>query len=88
MKNSIKYKGKLNVIGPVIRKYREDLGLSQLDLSAKLTLIGIDIPKNSVQRLENGNRIIKEYELAAIAKILNVSTDELLKDFRKELDEQ
>lgn len=46
MKNSTKYKGKLNVIGPIIRKYREDLGLSQLDLSAKLTLLGTDLIKN------------------------------------------
>ena len=66
---------------------RQDLCLSQVDLSAKLTLLGIDIPKNSVQRLENGNRIIKEYELAAIAKIINVSTEELLKEFRKERDQ-
>lgn len=85
MKNSVKYNGKLNVIGSVIRKYRENNHLSQADLSAKLTLLGIDIPKNSVQRLENGNRVIKDYELAGIAKILNVSTDELLSDFMKDL---
>lgn len=85
MKNSVKYNNKLNVIGPVIRKYREKANLSQADLSAKLTLLGIDVPKNSVQRLECGDRIIKDYELAGIAKILNVSTDLLLKDFIKEL---
>ena len=85
MKNSVKYEGKLNVIGYVIRKYREEANLSQADLSAKLTLLGIDIPKNSVQRLECGDRIIKDYELAGISKILNVSTDTLLKDFIKGL---
>ena len=81
MKNSVKYEGKLNVIGPVIRKYREEANLSQADISAKLTLLGIDVPKNSVQRLECGDRIIKDYELAGIAKILGVSTDTLLKVF-------
>lgn len=85
MRNSVKYDGKLNVIGSVIRKYREASQLSQADLSAKLALLGIDIPKNSIQRLECGARIIKEYELAGIAKILNVSTDELLADFMKDL---
>ena len=75
MKNSVKYNDKLNVIGPVIRKYREQANLSQADVSAKLTLLGIDVPKNSIQRLESGDRIIKDYELAAISKILNVSTD-------------
>lgn len=85
MRNSVKYDGKLNVIGSAIRKYREASQLSQADLSAKLALLGIDIPKNSIQRLECGTRIIKEYELAGIAKILNVSTDELLADFMKDL---
>ena len=85
MKNSVKYNDKLNVIGPVIRTYREQANLSQADVSAKLTLLGIDVPKNSVQRLESGDRIIKDYELAAISKILNVSTDTLLKDFLDKL---
>ena len=85
MKNNIKYNGKLNVIGSVIREYRENQNLSQADLSAKLTLLGIDIPKNSVQRLECGNRIIKDFELAGISKVLNVSTDVLLKNFIKSL---
>ena len=85
MKNSVKYNDKLNVIGPVIRTYREQANLSQADVSAKLTLLGIDVPKNSIQRLESGDRIIKDYELAAISKILNVSTDTLLKDFLDKL---
>lgn len=85
MKNSVKYGNKLNVIGPTIRKYREKCNLSQAELSAKLLLLGIDIPKNSMQRLECGDRVIKDYELAGISKILNVSTDILLKDFIKDL---
>lgn len=85
MKNSVKYNDKLNVIGSVIRTYREQANLSQADVSAKLTLLGIDVPKNSIQRLESGDRIIKDYELAAISKILNVSTDTLLKDFLDKL---
>lgn len=85
MNNNVKYNGKLNVIGSVIREYRENQNLSQSDLSAKLTLLGIDIPKNSVQRLECGSRIIKDFELAGISKVLNISTDVLLKDFIKSL---
>ena len=85
MKNSVKYNSKLNVLGSIIRNYREKRQLSQAELSAKLTLLGIDIPKNSIQRLESGTRIIKDYELAGIAKVLNVSIDELLKDFMKDL---
>ena len=85
MKNSIKYDNKLNVIGPIIRKYRESSNLSQAELSAKLLLLGIDIPKNSFQRLECGDRIIKDYELAGISKVLGISPNLLLEDFLKKL---
>lgn len=85
MKNSVRYDSKLNVIGSIIRSYREKCNLSQAELSAKLLLLGIDIPKNSIQRLECGNRIIKDYELGAIAKVLNVSPSTLLEDFMKKL---
>lgn len=85
MKNNIRYGEKLNIIGPLIRKYREQSNLSQSELSNKLLLIGIDIPKNSIQRLECGDRIIKDYELAGISKVLSISIDELLKDFINKL---
>ena len=49
-------------------------------------LLGIDIPKNSLQRLECGKRIIKEYELIAISKALDISIDLLVEDFLKELE--
>lgn len=86
MKNSTKYNDNLNVIGEKIKYYREINNLSLSQLSDKLQLIGIDIPKNSLQRLEKGDRIIKEYELAGFSKIFKVPTDELLKDFLKELE--
>lgn len=85
MNNSIRYNGKLNVIGNIIRKYRLSANLSQDDVSSKLLLLGINIHPKSYQRLENGERAIRDYELGAIAKVLNVSTDELLKDFMKDL---
>lgn len=86
MNNNTNYNGKLNVLGPVIKEYRIASGLSQTELSAKLLLLGIDVPKNSVQRLEDGKRVIKDYELGAISKVLQISTDTLLKDFIKSLD--
>ena len=86
MNNSVKYNDKLNVIGEKLKSYRELNKLSQAQVSSKLQLIGIDIPKNSLQRLENGKRILRDYELAGFSKIFNVSIDEMLKEFIKELE--
>ena len=86
MKNSTRYNGKLNILGNIIKQYRESNDLTLMELSNKLLLIGIDIPKNSLQRLEQGKRIIKDYELAGFSKVFNVSTDTLLSNFAKELE--
>lgn len=79
MKNTIKYNGKLNAIGDKIKEYRIKNNMTQKELSEKLQLYGIDLNKNSLQKVERGDRIIKEYELAVFCEVLNVSADEILK---------
>ena len=85
MNKIIKYNDKLNVIGDKIRNYREKEKLSLSQMSDKLMLMGIDIPKSSLQNIEKGKRVVKEYEFYALCKFFNVSMEEMLKDFIKEL---
>lgn len=67
MKNTIKYKdGKLNAVGKTIKEYRKNRKITQVQLSNKMQLLGIDISIDSLKKIENGKRIIKEYELARI----------------------
>ncbi len=84
MNKFIKYNDEsLNVIGKKVRKFREANNWSLTDLSNKLMLLGIDIPKSSLQNIEMGRRIVKEYEFYALCKIFDVSMEEMLKDFIK-----
>ena len=85
MNKFIKYNNKLNVIGSKVRKYRENNKWSLTDLSNKLMLLGIDIPKSSLQNIEMGKRVVKEYEFYALCKVFNVSMEEMLKDFIRDL---
>lgn len=85
MNKIIKYNGKLNVIGSNIKRYREAEHLSLTQLSNKLLLLGIDIPKSSLQNIEVGKRVVKEYEFYALCKVFNVSMEDMLKDFIKEI---
>ena len=43
-----------------------------------LQMAGLDIDKNAVQRMESGERFITDIELKSIAKVLDVSYQELL----------
>lgn len=85
MNKIIKYNNKLNVIGDKVRKYREKEKLSLSQMSDKLMLMGIDIPKSSLQNIEKGKRVVKEYEFYALCKFFNITMEEMLKDFIKEL---
>lgn len=80
MKNTIKYMGQLNAVGTKIKEYRIKRNISQKQFTEKVQLYGIDLNKNSLQKIERGDRIIKEYELAVFCEILKVSSDEILKD--------
>ena len=83
--NVKRYNGKLNVIADNLRQIRESKNMSLAVLSDKLQLLGVDIPKPSLQNIENGKRIVKEYEFYAICKVLEVPIEEMLKDFIKEI---
>lgn len=82
-----KLNGKLNIVGKNIELYREkNNNMSRQSLSDKLILIGIDISAQSIFDIEKGTRTVIDYELCAIAKILNTTSDELMKDFYDYLD--
>ena len=81
-----KYKalhGKLNVTGENINRTTLEQNISAQQLSDKLIMIGLDIHRQAIYDIESGKRTVADYELCAIAEMLNVSADILLKDFSK-----
>jgi transcriptional regulator with XRE-family HTH domain len=52
-------------------------GWSQDRLATKLQLLGWDTSRESVTRLENGDRRVPDLELFVVAKVLGVKTDDL-----------
>ncbi len=85
MYQSSKYNDRLNVTGKKIKELRLKNNLSLSNLSIKLALMGIDISKPSLHKLENGNRVIKDYELYGLSEVFNVPVSELLSDFASEI---
>ena len=75
-----KNKGKNNLCGEQIRTLRlnSPAKLSQRALADKMQLIGIDVDKNAIQRIECGKRFVTDIELKAFAQIFAVSVDALL----------
>lgn len=54
------------------------MGISQRELADKMQLVGIDIDKNAIQRIECGKRFVTNIEIIAFTKVFNVTFEELL----------
>ena len=72
------FDGKKNICGKMVKESRKKLGLTQEDLAAKLQVSGVVIDRNSISRIESGDRFVADYELRALSLILNVSLSYLL----------
>ena len=70
--------GKNNLCGANISKFRTEMKLSQRELADRMQLVGIDINKNAIQRIECGKRFVTDIEIIAFSKIFSVPYEELL----------
>ena len=68
-----------NISGEKIREFRlaSPKKMSQRALADKMQLLGIDVDKNAIQRIECGKRFITDIELVAFAEVFGVSVEEL-----------
>ena len=67
-----------NLIGERLRQLRGIRNLSQRDLARELQLIGIDMDKNVITRIETNKRYVADFELQALKEIFDVSYDYLI----------
>ncbi|MFR5507939.1 MAG: helix-turn-helix domain-containing protein [Clostridia bacterium] len=72
-----KYNNKSNISGKIIEQYREELEMSRDELASQLQLLGINIDRTSILRIENNQVILKDFELIAICKILKINYKDL-----------
>ena len=70
--------GRNNICGLKVTKYRKEMHISQRELADRMQLVGIDVDKNAIQRIECGKRFVTDIEIIALAQVLKVSLEELL----------
>ena len=69
--------GNVNMVGKRVEALRKKKKISQKDFIARLQVVGCDINPTSYSKLEGQHRVATDKELYAIAKVLEVSIDEL-----------
>lgn len=72
---------KYNISGTNIKKAREDSGMTQLELAAAMEVdYNIKISRSNISEIEKDKRRVPDYELKAIAEILNIDIKSLVSD--------
>lgn len=67
----------LNIVGNKVKQYRIERNMSQKDLSEKLETYAIYVCRGSISRIEGHRRTVTDYELKAIAEILDVPVEDM-----------
>lgn len=67
------FNGKKNICGERIHQIRTTKRLSQAALAARMQVEGVVIEREAISKIETGDRFVADYELAAFARVLNVS---------------
>ena len=77
-----RHNGRNNVCGKKIARLRQQRvpKTSQRALADLLQLEGMDLDKNTIQRIESGKRFVTDIELKVFAKIFGITADELLRE--------
>jgi len=76
-----------NVIGPQVRKLRNELELTQDELAARCQLHGLDISRGTLSQIEARLRCVTDLELFQLSAVLKVPTDDLFPaDMRRHRD--
>ncbi|MBO5348443.1 MAG: helix-turn-helix transcriptional regulator [Clostridia bacterium] len=72
-----KYTEKSNVVGNLITEYRKKKNLSKTNLCKLLQLHAVYLDITELKRIEDGNMIVKDFELIALCKVLEIDFDDL-----------
>ena len=72
-----KYNGLSNVTGQLIEKALKNKKMTQETLCKKLQLYGINIHRFHLYRIMTNTIIVKDFELIAICRILDINYEDL-----------
>ncbi len=62
-----------NSIGPTIARLRRDADLTQEELAARCQVVGWEVSRDAIKRLERGEREITDVEIRKLAKALRTA---------------
>ena len=76
-----KFNNKPNLIGNLLKTAREKKKYTKVDLCRELELLGIEMSRNEIYRIEKNQMIVKDFELVAFCIVLDIDFNDLKQFF-------
>ncbi|MBR6551991.1 MAG: XRE family transcriptional regulator [Clostridia bacterium] len=70
--------GDRNICGKKVEARRKEIGMKQKDLLTQLQIRGVDLNASGLSKLEGQIRSVSDFELVALAEVLNTNVAWLL----------
>lgn len=67
----------MNVVGPQVRRLRESKKMSQENFTARCNVVGLNISRSTLAKIESQVRRVTDEEVVLLAKALKVSVEAL-----------
>lgn len=75
-----KFNANLNIIGPKIKYFRKHKKITQEDLCARMQVMGYQISRSDISKIENGKKFIADFEVLGFANALKISILDLYEE--------
>lgn len=70
--------GDRNIVGARVEQKRKEIGMKQKELLAQLQIRGVDLNPSGLSKLEGQIRSVSDFEVVALAAVLDVDVAWLL----------
>ncbi len=80
MQKNKKFNDNFNITGKNIKKIRKENKITQEELCARMQVMGYQISRSDISKLENGKKFIADFEVFGFATALKVSILDLFQN--------
>lgn len=74
-----------NIIGTLVKEHRAQKNYTKTELSHKLELLGVELDRFELYKIETAKKSVKDFELIALCMVLDIKIDELKNQFEKNI---
>lgn len=80
-----KFNDKRNIIGKIVKTNREKMHYTKAQLSQKLELLGVELDRFELYKIETGKTSVKDFELIALCMVLKIDFNDLKEEMENDI---